>query len=165
MEAERLRPFWDLAGAGYFAYRLILTAKLFDSMLFRNSANLCGLSPPQLRVVAQLGLVGTGTVRSLAEGASVDGAEVSRAVAALQRRRLVRRLPNLADARSNLFELTASGQRTYANSGKHVWSLVRPALQGLSEHDLIVVDRVLWHLSNHCLSTGGPDPKVSKEWR
>ncbi|MEO8315091.1 MAG: MarR family winged helix-turn-helix transcriptional regulator [Pseudomonadota bacterium] len=164
IEPARLRPFWESAGVGYFAYRLILTAKLFDSMLVGSTANFRALTPPQLRIVSQLGLLGTGTVRSLAEGAFVDGAEVSRAMRDLQRRRLVQRLPNPTDARSSLFKLTATGQRAYSDCGKHAWSLIKPTLQGLSRSDVAVVDRVLWQLSNHCLTRNSPDPKVAHEW-
>ena len=164
IEAARLRPFWGSAGPGYFAYRLILTAKLCDSMMVVSTASFRDLNPPQLRVIVQLGLLGSGTVRSLAEGAFVDRAEVSRAVGELQQRRLVRRLPNRADARSSLFKLTAAGLRVYSDCGKHAWSLIAPTLQRLGKRDLAVVDRVLWEVSNHCLTTDSPDPEVAREW-
>lgn len=164
IETARLQPFWGSAGPGYFVYRLILTAKLLDSMVVGSTVSLRALTPPQLRIIVQLGLLGSGTVRSLAEGAFVDRAEVSRAVGELHRRRLVRRLPNRADARSSLFTLTATGQRVYSDCGKHAWSLIAPILRSLTKRDLAVVDRVLWQVSRHCLITDSPDPKVAREW-
>ncbi|MET0292522.1 MAG: MarR family transcriptional regulator, partial [Steroidobacteraceae bacterium] len=97
---HRLLPLYDVGGDAYFGYRMVLAAKLFDRRVGELLAKHGTFSLPQWRIVAQLGITRTGTVKSLAEGAAVDRAEVSRAMRELERAKLVvRRAPHDEDRR------------------------------------------------------------------
>src|SRR5688500_11501823 len=112
-EMNRLLPLYDIGGEAYFGYRMVLAATLVDRRVSNLLAQHGELTLPQWRIVSQLGLTGGGTVKSLAEGAAVDRAEVSRAIRELERARLVlRRTPRDTDRRSPSFELTAAGRRS-----------------------------------------------------
>lgn len=164
IEPQRLRPFWESAGVGYFGYRFILTAKLFDHMLVRAAGGERQLTPPQVRVISQLGLLGQGTVRSLAEGAFVDRAEVSRALREMERLRLIRRVANKADARSSVFMLSAKGREAYLDTGSHAAQMLKAVIGGLSKRQIETLDRAFWEIANRCLTGGEPDTQVARGW-
>lgn len=149
---------------GYFGFRLILTAKLFDHMLIRAVGAPRSLTPPQVRVISQLGLLGSGTVRSLAEGAFVDRAEVSRALREMERLRLIRRVANKADARSSVFMLNAKGREAYLECGRQSSEMLKAVIGGLSRKQIETLDRAFWEIANRCLTANGPDSVVAKGW-
>jgi len=151
MALESVKPFWSAADRNYFAYRLILTGKLMVDLLDRSLSEVCDLAAPQLRVIAQLGLRGQGTVRSMAEGACVDRAEVSRATQQLLRKRVVRVLPHAADGRCSVFALSARGRRIYEACGERSREVMATALGDVSQSELAAVDRLHWQLASHCI--------------
>ena len=159
MDAHALLPFWSVGGEGYFGYRLILAAKVFDRAMLHELGAWFSLTLPQFRVVSQLGLFGVGTVRSLAEGAFVDRAEVSRATRELLKQRLIRRLPNPDDPRSSLFSLTATGRRSYQRCRKPACDLISKVLKGVPKRDLDAANRVFWKVfqSSLLIATSSPE--------
>jgi DNA-binding MarR family transcriptional regulator len=102
-------------------------------------------------VVSQLGLIANGTVRSLADGAAVDRAEVSRATRELVRRGLVNRRENSADKRSPTFELTESGRKCFGAIRKPISKFIEHLVDGLDRKDLEAANRVLWAITLGCL--------------
>ena len=79
---------------------------------------------PQWRVITQLGVTTTGTVRSLADGAAVDRAEISRATRELLRRGLLNRREDPSDKRSPQFTLTPSGRKLYRSVRKPILEFI-----------------------------------------
>jgi DNA-binding MarR family transcriptional regulator len=151
-EMNRLLPLYDVGGDAYFGYRMVLAAKLFDRRVSDLLAQHGDLSLPQWRIVAQLGLTGSGTVKSLAEGAAVDRAEVSRAVRELERNRLVlRRAARNADRRSPGFELTAAGRRSYAKLRRPISRFIAELVEDVAAVDLEAANRVLFAITRGCL--------------
>jgi DNA-binding MarR family transcriptional regulator len=144
-------PSYGLGGLAYFGYRLAVTAKLFDRKFVEILKAHSSLTLPQWRCVAQLGLAEPGTVRSLADGAAVDRAEVSRALARLERQGLVERRDNAADQRSPNFALTEQGRAVYDTLRQPVSSFIRGLIEQVDETDLEAADRVLWVVSKGCL--------------
>jgi len=145
-------PLYDIGGEGYFGYRMVLAAKLFDRRVSLLLAEQGELSLPQWRIVAQLGLTHSGTVKSLAEGAAVDRAEVSRAMRDLERRKLVlRRAPKGTDRRSPTFELTAAGKRSYVTLRRPISRFISRLVEDVARDDLIAADRVLFAITRGCL--------------
>jgi DNA-binding MarR family transcriptional regulator len=151
-ELHQFLPLYDIGGEAYFGYRMVIAAKLFDRRVMQLLAEHGDLSLPQWRIVAQLGLIGTGTVKSLAEGASVDRAEVSRAMRDLERARLVlRRAPRGTDRRSPSFELTAAGKRSYATLRRPISRFISRLVDDVARDDLEAADRVLFAITRGCL--------------
>jgi DNA-binding MarR family transcriptional regulator len=151
-EISRLLPLYDIGGRSYFGYRMVLAAKLFDRAINKLLDEHSDLSLPQWRVMAQLGLMPEGTVRSLADGAAVDRAEISRATRDLERRGLVRRREDAADRRSPVFSLTATGRRHYAVIRKPINSFIVHLIDGVNARDLAAANRALWAVTSGCLA-------------
>ena len=72
-----------------------------------------GMLRTEWRVVAHLGRFGTLTAREICDRAGLHKTKVSRAVAALERKRFVRRAPVAGDRRSEALSLTAPGLEAY----------------------------------------------------
>jgi DNA-binding MarR family transcriptional regulator len=151
-ELHQFLPLYDIGGEAYFGYRMVIAAKLFDRRVMLLLAEHGDLSLPQWRIVAQLGLTGAGTVKSLAEGAAVDRAEVSRAMRELERRKLVlRRAPRGTDRRSPSFELTATGKRSYTTLRRPISRFISRLVEDVARDDLEAADRVLFAITRGCL--------------
>ena len=144
-------PFYDIGGRSYFGYRIVLAAKHFDRAILKLLAAHSDLSLPEWRVMSQLGLVPTGTVRSLADGAAVDRAEISRATRSLESRGLVRRREDKTDRRSPVFSLTPAGRRRYKSVRKPISDFIVHLIDDVSAKDLEAANRALWALTRGCL--------------
>jgi DNA-binding MarR family transcriptional regulator len=150
-EVENLLPLYDLGGNSYFGYRMVLAAKLFDRRIVDILDETGELTLQQWRVVSQLGLLVTGTVRSLADGAAVDRAEVSRAIQELIKLGLVKRKENAADKRSPTFALTDAGQKIYSGTRKPIIKFIEHLVDNLDPKELEAANRVLWAITKGCL--------------
>ena len=150
MTERNVRRSYDLGGLGYFGYRLAVTAKLFDREFIEILKAHSTLTLPQWRCVAQLGLAEPGTVRSLAEGAAVDRAEVSRSLARLVAQGVVARHDNEDDQRSPQFTLTAEGRALFVRVRRPVSEFIRSLIADVSQSDIEAADRVLLAVSQGC---------------
>ncbi len=72
-----------------------------------------GLTRPEWRTLATLGQYGTMTATEVGAHSSMHKTKVSRAVAALERRRWLKRRADGQDRRVEHLELTPAGQRVY----------------------------------------------------
>lgn len=158
-EIARLLPLYDIGGRSYFGYRMVLAARLFDRRIIEVLAETGNLTLPQWRVVAQLGLLTTGTVRSMADGAAVDRAEVSRAARELMQLGLVSRHENGADKRSPTFTLTEAGKKSFGAIRKPIGKFVAHMVDGLDPKDLEAANKVLWAITKGCLKRQREDGK------
>jgi DNA-binding MarR family transcriptional regulator len=152
-EIAQLLPLYDIGGQAYFGYRVVLAARLFDRRIVEILEETAELTLPQWRVVAQLGLIETGTVRSLADGAAVDRAEVSRAIQELTKLGLVERTENAADKRSPTFALTEAGRKSFGAVRKPIGKFILHLVDDLDPKDLEAADKVLWAITRGCLKT------------
>lgn len=150
-EINRLLPLYDIGGLSYFGYRMVLAAKLFDRRISDILSHSKTLTLPQWRVISQLGLLPNGTVRSLADGAAVDRAEVSRAIRDLVRLGLVHRRESRTDKRSPIFELTEVGRKSFKAIRKPINQFIEHLVADLDRKDLEAANRVLWAITLGCL--------------
>ncbi len=104
-EADSAVPLEEL-----LSYQICILAKLIERTSASELDKAYDLGVAEWRVLAQLSVQSPSTVRWIAARMRVDRAEVSRAAAALIRRRLARREADLRDARSVLFSVTDSGR-------------------------------------------------------
>jgi DNA-binding MarR family transcriptional regulator len=158
-QLQHLSRLYEHGGTTYLGYRLVLAAKLFDRAIARLVGLHSDLTLPQWRVMSQLGLVDESTIRSMAEAAAVDRAEVSRAVQRLEQRGLVRRRANSVDRRSPLFALTASGRRLYTTVRQPILEFVAGITGPLGKRRVDVTNQALWAFTQACLV---PDSKDSE---
>jgi DNA-binding MarR family transcriptional regulator len=152
-EIAHLLPLYDIGGQAYFGYRVVLAARLFDRRIVEILKETGELTLPRWRVVAQLGLIATGTVRSLADGAAVDRAEVSRAIQELMKLGFVERTENAADRRSPTFALTEAGRKSFSAVRKPIGKFILHLVDNLDPKDLDAANKVLWTITRGCLKS------------
>lgn len=150
VRGQGIPPSYRVGGLPYFGYRLAVTAKLFDRKFVEVLKEHSDLTLPQWRCLAQLGLAEPGTVRSLAEGAVVDRAETSRALARLIGLGVVQRHENEEDQRSPRFTLTPEGRALYQRLRKPVSAFISSLVAGVDEADIEAADRALWAVAQGC---------------
>jgi DNA-binding MarR family transcriptional regulator len=142
---------WRLGGADYLPLKLLLVAKLIYLNVSRLLEEKSVISVAEWRVVAQLAVLHNGSVREMARQACVDPAEVSRSVAALEKRGFVERHVNARDRRSPRFSLTAAGNAHFGKFRPH-WRKFQKALAAkLTPSDRVVVEQALTIIAGACL--------------
>ncbi|HWE76823.1 MAG TPA: MarR family winged helix-turn-helix transcriptional regulator [Stellaceae bacterium] len=144
--------------AKFITYKIGQLAKLFDRSLMPFLSERYDLSLAEWRALTFLYTSGPGTVRELANRLRVDRAEVSRACAELVRHFHVKRSVDPYDARSAVFEITASG-RTLHNRILPLREAVQDELIGtLTRHEHQVLLRALDKLMDYMLDAGRQAP-------
>lgn len=98
----------------FLPYELSVTANRVSRAFARAYSTRFGLSIPEWRVMAVLGSAGSLAAAAIVERTAMDKVKVSRAVAALEARRLLARRPSPHDRRSTLLALTGEGERMFA---------------------------------------------------
>jgi DNA-binding MarR family transcriptional regulator len=139
---------WRVGGVDYLPLRLMLVAKLLDQNVGKLLQARFPITTAEWRVVAQLRVLQSASVRQMARQVSVDPAEVSRSVASLERRGFIVRRANPSDRRSPRFSLTRAGARHCARFHPH-WRKFQRSLvgklgasdRGVTEHALAVIAR------------------------
>jgi DNA-binding MarR family transcriptional regulator len=103
--------------AGFLPYQLSIASNAVSSLIAERYRKRFALKIPEWRVMAVLGdAAGQGglTQRALTEATVMDKVAVNRAVKVLEERGLLARVPNPADGRSQLLELTHEGRSIHA---------------------------------------------------
>lgn len=107
--------------AGFLPYQLSIASNAVSDLIAERYRKRFALTVPEWRVMAVLGdgaaarsARGGMTQRALTEATLMDKVAVNRAVKVLEQRGLVARLPNPADGRSQLLELTGEGRAIHA---------------------------------------------------
>lgn len=99
--------------AEFLPYRLNLLANLVSQALSRIYAERYNIGVAEWRVLVNLGQHGVLTGKAISFNSHMHKTKVSRAVALLERRKLVTRRANRADLRENFLSLTPAGQKVY----------------------------------------------------
>lgn len=133
----------------FLPYRLSVVANLVSDEVAKAYQARFGLKIPEWRVLANIAERGIATQAQLVDLTVMDKMTVSRAVAGLTARDLVSRR-RAADRRTNLLQLTATGQALYAEVVPLALDIEANLLAGISPADRETLDRVLDQLRN-CL--------------
>lgn len=102
-----------LALESFLPYRLNRLADAVSREFARIYRDRYGLTRPEWRLLATLGQYGTMTATAVGAHSSMHKTKVSRAVAALEKRRWLMRSADPGDRRVEHLALTAEGLRTY----------------------------------------------------
>jgi DNA-binding MarR family transcriptional regulator len=97
----------------FLPYRLNVVASLVSQALSRIYAERYGIGVPEWRVMVTLGQYGMMTGKAIGAHSHMHKTKVSRAVALLEKRKLVARKANRADLRESFLTLTPAGRATY----------------------------------------------------
>jgi DNA-binding MarR family transcriptional regulator len=140
----------------FLPYRLNVSSSLVTQALSRIYAERYRISVPEWRVLVTLGEFGMMTAKAVGRHTHMHKTKVSRAVAQLERRKLVSRKANRADKREAFLSLTAAGQNVYNELAPAALDFVRQLMETVDPADRAALDRVLTHLIERSkqLSTG-----------
>jgi DNA-binding MarR family transcriptional regulator len=97
----------------FLPYRLNVVASLVSQALSRIYAERYSIGVPEWRVLVTLGQFGMMTGKAIGAHSHMHKTKVSRAVALLEKRKLVARRANRADLRESFLALTPAGRTMY----------------------------------------------------
>lgn len=104
---------WQLFDQVHLPYRILLLAKLLDRATARQLRDQEDLTLAEWRVLAHLETLGEASSARIAAAAAADRAEVSRAVASLEKAGLIVRRPDSGNRKRLLLRLTARGRQVH----------------------------------------------------
>ena len=133
----------------FLPYRLTILASHIAVTFAKQHAERFGLSIPEWRVIATLGLHSVLTSAQLTERTSMDKAKVSRAITRLQAAGLILRQVNEEDLRSAFLSLTDTGRAMHDKIVPIAISLEQDLISILSEEELRNFKNVLERLDHH----------------
>lgn len=131
----------------FLPYRLNVVAALASQALSRIYAQRYGIGVPEWRVLVTLGLYGTMTGKAVGEHSHMHKTKVSRAVALLEKRKLLARRANKADMRESFLSLTPAGRGIYQDLAPVAAAFARRFTEAIDPADRAAFDRALAALS------------------
>jgi DNA-binding MarR family transcriptional regulator len=131
----------------FLPYQLNVVSSLVSQALSRVYARRYGIGVPEWRVVVTLGQHDVMTAKAIGAHTHMHKTKVSRAVALLEKRRLVVRRANRDDMREAFLSLTAGGRTMYEEVAPHALEFARRLTDILSPSDREAFDRALKQLT------------------
>ena len=134
---------WTLYGPNHLPYRLLLLARMIDRQASRKLQADFNISLAEWRVLAFVGVSGPSTAATIGAQARIDRAEISRAVAALEKKGLAVRVPHATHRRKLIIEPTERGTALYEAVRQDRQVFFQSILAVLPPGDADVVERSL----------------------
>jgi len=130
----------------FLPYRLNVCSALATQALSRIYAARYKIGVPEWRVLVTLGEFGMMTAKAIGEHSHMHKTKVSRAVALLERRKLVSRRVNREDLREAFLSLTPAGREVYNELAPAALEFVRQLLESVDPADRAALNRTLTKL-------------------
>ncbi|HSP51027.1 MAG TPA: MarR family transcriptional regulator [Pseudolabrys sp.] len=131
----------------FLPYRLNICANLVSEALSRVYGERYKIGLPEWRVLVTLGQFGMMTAKAIGIHSHMHKTKVSRAVALLERRKLVVRRANRADRREAFLSLNVAGREVYSELAPMALEFARRLLETVVAADRCALDRALKKLS------------------
>ena len=131
----------------FLPYRLTVCATLVSQALSRIYSKRYKIGVPEWRVLVTLGQFGMITAKAIGIHSHMHKTKVSRAVALLERRKLVARRANRADLREAFLSLTPSGREIYDELTPIALNFAHQLMQTVDPADRSALDRALKKLT------------------
>ena len=131
----------------FLPYRLNVVASLVSQALSRIYADRHGIGVPEWRVLVTLGQYGMMTGKSIGAHSHMHKTKVSRAVAVLERRKLLARRTNREDLRESVLSLTPSGLAIYQDLAPIALDFAHRLTEAIEPADRVAFDRVVDRLT------------------
>jgi DNA-binding MarR family transcriptional regulator len=131
----------------FLPYRLNVCSSLVSQALSRIYAERHKIGVPEWRVLVTLGEFGTMTAKAIGRHSHMHKTKVSRAVALLDRRKLLARKANRADRREAFLSLTAAGREVYDELAPIALDFSRRLMESVDATDRAALDRALSKLT------------------
>ncbi|MFY9769678.1 MAG: MarR family winged helix-turn-helix transcriptional regulator [Xanthobacteraceae bacterium] len=127
----------------FLPYQLNVVAALVSEALSRVYARRYRIGIPEWRVLVTLGQFGVMTGKAFGTHTHMHKTKVSRAVAFLEKRKLLARRINRADMRESFLSLTAAGRAIYQELAPHALDFARRLTEILTPGDRDAFQRAL----------------------
>jgi DNA-binding MarR family transcriptional regulator len=131
----------------FLPYQLNVCASLVSQALSRIYAERYKIGVPEWRVLVTLGEFGMMTAKAIGLHSHMHKTKVSRAVALLERRKLVTRRVNRADLREAFLSLTPAGREVYSELAPSALAFARQLMDTIDAADRAALDRALKKLT------------------
>jgi DNA-binding MarR family transcriptional regulator len=132
----------------FLPYQLNVVASLVSMALSRVYARRYRIGVPEWRVLVTLGQYGVMTGKTIGAHTHMHKTKVSRAVALLEKRKLLIRRANRADMREAFLSLTAGGRAMYEELAPHALDFSRRLTEIINPDDRQAFDRALQQLTD-----------------
>jgi DNA-binding MarR family transcriptional regulator len=141
--SPQLPLIWHLFSEDAVLPRLLLLAKMIERVTARQLQTEFGLSLAQWRVLAFVCISGPATAAFIGDAAEVDQAEISRAVKALEGRRLVTRSFEPGNRKRLIIAPTADGAKTFKRVRRMRQAYFARMTRKLSREQMTQINRSL----------------------
>ena len=131
----------------FLPYQLNVVASLVSQALSRVYARRYRIGVPEWRVLVTLGQYGVMTGKAIGAHTHMHKTKVSRAVALLEKRKLVARRSNRADMRESFLSLTGSGRVMYEELAPHALDFAHRLTDILTPSDREAFDRAVQQIT------------------
>ena len=131
----------------FLPYQLNVVASLVSQALSRVYARRYHIGVPEWRVLVTLGQYGVMTGKAIGAHTHMHKTKVSRAVALLEKRKLLVRRSNRADMRESFLSLTNSGRVMYEEVAPHALDFARRLTDILTPSDREAFDRAVQQIT------------------
>jgi DNA-binding MarR family transcriptional regulator len=132
----------------FLPYRLNVLASLVSQALSRVYAERYGIGVPEWRVLVTLGQYRVMTGKAIGAHSHMHKTKVSRAVAELEKRKLLARRANRADKREAFLSLTPAGRAMYEDLAPVALEFANRLFEVLKPADRAAFDRAVKHLTD-----------------
>jgi DNA-binding MarR family transcriptional regulator len=131
----------------FLPYRLNVLASLVSQALSRIYVERYGLGVPEWRVLVTLGQFGAMTGKAIGAHSHMHKTKVSRAVAELEKRKLIGRRANRADLRESFLSLSAAGRAIYEDLAPGALEFTRRLVEVVDPADRPAFERAMQRLT------------------
>lgn len=131
----------------FLPYRLNVVASLVSQALSRIYVDRYGIGIPEWRILVTLGQFEVMTAKAIGAHSHMHKTKVSRAVSALERRKLVVRRENRADRREALLSLTPAGRTIYRDLAPGALEFARRLFETIDPADRAAFERAVDRLT------------------
>jgi DNA-binding MarR family transcriptional regulator len=131
----------------FLPYQLMVVASLVSQALSRIYARRYRIGVPEWRVLVTLGQYGVMTGKAIGAHTHMHKTKVSRAVALLEKRKLLARRSNRADMRESFLSLTGTGRVMYEEVAPHALDFARRLTDILTPSDRDAFDRAVQQIT------------------
>ncbi len=131
----------------FLPYQLNVVASLVSQALSRIYSVRYGIGVPEWRVLVTLGQYGSMTGKAIGAHSHMHKTKVSRAVALLERRKLLARRANRADLRESFLSLTSEGRAIYEELAPGAFDFAKKLIEVIDPADRAAFARALDRLT------------------
>jgi DNA-binding MarR family transcriptional regulator len=147
----------------FLPYRLNVLASLVSQALSRIYVERYGLGVPEWRVLVTLGQFGVMTGKAVGAHSHMHKTKVSRAVAELEKRKLIARRANRADLRESFLSLTGAGRAIYEELAPGALDFARRLVEVVDPADRAAFERAMERLTERSRALAAEVTKMTRE--